>query len=193
MKKGAMEALESYTFKGKLLVAAPHLQDPFFTKSVILVTSHDVDGAMGFMINRPLPHLSLSSLLEQLDVQDQGLTNPELFLGGPVEGTRGFVLHSNDRIYESTMSIGNGLAMTATVEVLLDLANGVGPKNSLITLGYTSWEPDQLEEEVNMNMWVPIGARPELIFQSQPIQKWGNAFHLLGTEAMMMMSYAGHA
>ncbi|MBQ0749144.1 MAG: YqgE/AlgH family protein, partial [Roseovarius sp.] len=128
---------------GKLLIAMPGMGDPRFAHSVVLLCAHSPDGAMGLIINKPTSDLRLRDLLEQLSIAPTGQTrNLPVHFGGPVEHGRGFVLH--DRGYQSTLTsldVNADFAMTATLDILEDLARGTGPERALLALGYAGWGP----------------------------------------------------
>ncbi|MGY9106184.1 MAG: YqgE/AlgH family protein, partial [Alphaproteobacteria bacterium] len=135
--------------EGKLLIALPGMADDRFQRTVIYMCAHSASGAMGIVINKPIPGLSFASLMDQLEIDTEIVPGdfPILF-GGPVENSRGFVLHSND--YESTdatLSVSDQISLTATVDILCALAEGRGPERAILALGYAGWGPGQVETE----------------------------------------------
>ncbi|MEY4698254.1 MAG: hypothetical protein RIT14_2682, partial [Pseudomonadota bacterium] len=141
---------------GKLLVAMPGMGDPRFEKAVILICAHSPEGAMGLIINKPALDLSFAGLLEQLGIPRAAAGRDiRVMFGGPVERGRGFVLHSVD--YPggpATMRIGADYGMTATLDILEALAQGEGPAQAVLALGYAGWGPGQLEAEIRQNGWL---------------------------------------
>jgi putative transcriptional regulator len=138
---------------GQLLIAMPAMGDPRFARAVIYMCAHSADGAMGIIINQRAPNINFTELLEQLNIvppQDRirlpaGLTAMAVHLGGPVETGRGFVLHSADYFKaESTLPIDESVCLTATIDILRDIAKGTGPDKALLALGYAGWAPGQL-------------------------------------------------
>lgn len=178
----------------KLLLAMPNMNDPRFDRSVIYVCSHDESGAMGLVINQPFKSLTFPDLLEQLEIET---TDPvpqlSIHTGGPVEPGRGFVLHSADYVQESTLVVSETLALTATVDILTALAQGKGPINHLLALGYAGWGSGQLEQEIQENAWLTAEADDEIIFNTELEQKWPRAMAKLGVNVSMLSSDAGHA
>ena len=196
------------------LIAMPGLEDPTFAKSVVYVCEHSERGAMGLIINKP-GDLSLKHLFEkvELPLQRQDLLQCNVLHGGPVQTERGFVLHdpmlekdsvdsenSNteavatpNSIYASTLSVPGGLAMTTSKDVLEALANGSGPQRVVVTLGYASWGEGQLESEIGENSWLTVPADPAVIFDTPIEQRYDKALSLLGLQAWMLSSEAGHA
>lgn len=180
---------------GKLLIAMPGMGDPRFEHSVVFMCNHGEDGAMGLIVNKIAPDLHLSDLLTQLDIPDQGgRGGVPVHYGGPVEGSRGFVLHSGD--YTSslqTLEVGPGFSMTATLDILEDIAAGGGPERMLLMLGYAGWGPMQLENEISQNGWLTVDAEPELIFEGADQDKWAGALKALGVDPMVLSGAAGRA
>lgn len=185
----------SLDLTGALLVAMPGMGDPRFDRSVVFVCAHSADGAMGLIVNKPAQDMGLGELLDQLDIkgQDTARRMPVHF-GGPVETSRGFVLHSTD--YRSrllTLDVCDGFGMTATLDVLEDLASGAGPARSLVMLGYAGWGPGQLEGEIAQNGWLTVDAEPELVFGTRDGDKWMGALQALGIDPLGLSGEAGRA
>ena len=181
---------------GKLLIAMPGMGDPRFDRAVIVLCSHAPDGAMGLIVNKPAAGLQVSALLSQLDIdavlQDAG-KDPVRF-GGPVETGRGFVLHSRDYVSRlQTLGVTDGIGMTATVDVIEDIARGCGPRASLVCLGYSGWGPGQLEGEIAQNAWLTADASAELVFDTPDAAKWEGALRCLGIEPVLLSAAAGRA
>ncbi|WP_417729523.1 YqgE/AlgH family protein [Roseovarius sp.] len=180
---------------GKLLIAMPGMGDPRFAHSVVLMCAHSPDGAMGLIINKPTQDLRMRDLLEQLSIQaSQQIGNRPVHFGGPVEHGRGFVLH--DRGYTSAISsldVNDDFAMTATLDILEDLARGNGPERALLALGYAGWGPGQLEAELAENGWLTCDADFKLVFDTPDPAKWEAALAHLGVSPLMLSPEAGHA
>ena len=196
------------------LIAMPGLEDPTFAKSVVYLCEHSERGAMGLIINKP-GDLSLKHLFDkvELPLHRQDLLQSNVLHGGPVQTERGFVLHEpilekdsvdsenasaeadapTQSIYASTLSVPGGLAMTTSKDVLEAMANGSGPQRVVITLGYASWGEGQLESEIGENSWLTVPADPAVIFDTPIEQRYDKALSLLGLQAWMLSSEAGHA
>jgi putative transcriptional regulator len=188
---------------GQLLIAMPAMGDPRFSRSVIYLCAHSSEGAMGIIINQRAPNISFTELLEQLNIivpsEDSISLPPSLgtmavHLGGPVETGRGFVLHSADYFKaESTLPIDESVCLTATIDILRDIAHGSGPNKALLALGYAGWAPGQLENEIQANGWLNCPADPELIFDPQVDMKYHRAFNRLGIDPIRLVNDSGHA
>ena len=180
---------------GKLLVAMPGMGDPRFAHSVIYLSAHSEQGAMGLMVNKPAPELRLSDVLDQLvDDTPPQAKSLAVHFGGPVETGRGFVLHSDEyRSALETLRVGDGIALTATRDILEDIATGKGPERAQLMLGYAGWGPGQLEDEIAQNGWLTTDAEPEMIFTDTADTKWEAALASLGVTPLNLSMDAGHA
>jgi putative transcriptional regulator len=187
---------------GQFLIAMPGMQDSRFERAVVYVCAHSPDGAMGIAINQPAPQITFRDLLVQLDIipDEQQIRLPEpaghmqVHRGGPVETSRGFVLHSADYFIEnSTLPIDDHVCLTATLEILKAIAAGSGPANAMLALGYAGWAPGQLENEIQENGWLFCRATPELIFDPDLDSKYERALGLIGIDPARLASDAGHA
>ena len=179
---------------GKLLIAMPGMQDPRFAQSVVLLCSHEADGAMGLIVNKPSPDVRLSDLLGQLDITpNPPASDMTVRYGGPVDGVRGFVLHSGRARETGSVQVGTDFAMTATLDILEDIAAGRGPDNALLMLGYSGWGAGQLESEIAMNGWLTAEATPDLVFDADDDGKWAAALRTLGVDPLTLSASAGRA
>ncbi len=180
---------------GQILIAMPGMGDPRFEKSVIFVCAHSADGAMGLIVNKPTGDLRLKDLVAQLEIGDGACARDRgVHFGGPVEPGRGFVLHSGDYSSDiSTLVVSDEFAMTATLDVLEELAAGAGPDRAIMALGYSGWGPGQLENEILANGWLTCDASLPLVFDEADAAKWGAALKTLGVDPMSLSAAAGHA
>jgi putative transcriptional regulator len=137
---------------GQLIIAMPKMSDPRFSKTVIYMCAHNSEGAMGLIINKLVDELTFPDLLKQLEIKPALPKSPlNVFLGGPVEQARGFVLHSTEYLQDATLRVSDTVGLTATIDVLRDIAEGNGPKDKILMLGYTGWAPGQLDLEIMEN------------------------------------------
>jgi len=180
---------------GKLLIAMPGMGDPRFDKAVVFMCAHSPEGAMGLIINKPAHALKFDDLMTQLGIDwDGDLPSPPVHHGGPVEHGRGFVLHSRDYDSEgSSMKIGDDFGMTASLDILTDIALGKGPKRALLALGYTGWAPGQLEAELQANGWLIADVNTELVFATKDEDKWQMAIEGIGIDPRMLSTEGGRA
>jgi len=172
----------------------PSMTDPRFERSVIYLCAHSSEGAMGLVVNRLIDSLTFPGLLEQLGIETSGLHDDlPIHFGGPVESSRGFVLHSADYVQDSTLVIEADVALTATIDVLRAIANGRGPRRCVMALGYAGWAPGQLDAEIQANGWLLVPPDPDLLFDADNESKWERALGKIGIDLSLLSSEAGHA
>ncbi len=202
LKRGPDEEMESGYLDGQFLVAMPGMADDRFARSVIYICAHSAEGAMGIVLNRPASDLNLPDLLVQLDIvpESERIRLPrkvgqmQVLMGGPVETSRGFVLHSPDfYIDQSTLPIDDSVCLTATIDILRAIARGEGPQNAVLALGYAGWGAGQLESEIQANGWLNCPADSELIFSGAVDGRYEAALRKIGIDPGMLSTEAGHA
>ena len=185
------------------LIAMPGMEDASFARSVVYLCEHSQRGALGLIINKPTD-INLKGLFDKVDLSlgRADLTDAPVFLGGPVQTERGFVLHESlhskseadqEPAYASTMVIPGGLEMTTSKDVLEALATGAGPRRVLVTLGYAARGEGQLESELAENSWLTVEADLGVIFDTPVEKRYDTALGLLGLEAWRLSPGAGHA
>lgn len=185
------------------LIAMPGLEDELFARSVVYLCEHSERGALGLMINKP-SDINLQNLFDKVELPlgRADLISTPVFQGGPVQTERGFVLHEarsdtaqspSDSTYMSTLAIPGGLEMTTSKDVLEALSTGAGPRKLLVSLGYSAWGQGQLESELAENSWLTVSADAAVIFDTPVEQRYDRALLLLGVQAWMLSSVAGHA
>lgn len=185
-------ALEGY-MGGQMLAAMPQMQDPRFARTVVFICAHTAEGAMGLVVNRPLS-LKFPDLLEQLDIEpSMDSESIRVHSGGPVETGRGFVLHSTDYMLDGTLQVGDAVALTATIDVLRAINDGIGPQRRLLALGYAGWGAGQLEAEIRDNAWLSVPSDADLLFSPELDQKWSRAITKIGVDSTRLSGEAGHA
>ena len=186
--------IENLYLSGQLLIAMPGMTDPRFEKSVIYVCAHNSDGAMGLVVNRAIDSLTFPELLQQLEIDPAaGSDSVRVLFGGPVEQARGFVLHSPDYLQDASLVVDENVALTATIDILRAIAEGKGPANCLLALGYAGWGAGQLDSEIKSNGWLSVDADVDLVFGCDLDEKWERAMAKIGIDPRMLSDDAGHA
>lgn len=181
------------SLKNQFLLAMPNQAGSYFGDTVTYVCEHNEDGAMGLMINRPSA-MTLVELLSQM-----GLTTGDVpadipvLEGGPVASERGFVLHSQDASFDSSLALGDGLMLSTAREMLEAIAEGRGPEHFIVTLGYAGWGSGQLEEELKDNAWLNCPSTPDVLFDTPFEDRVNRAAAVLGIDFRLMSGQAGHA
>lgn len=192
--------LENINLTGHFLIAMPAMTDSFFSKSVTFICTHNQDGAMGIMINRPT-NITFETLFEKINVEllNLAVADQPVLYGGPVQPERGFVLHEvTDGEWDSTVQIANNIALTTSKDILESVAIGHGPAKMLVSLGYAGWTSGQLEQEIKQNAWLSVQANDtetlhEILYNTDYDQKLSATLALLGVDPAMLSDIAGHA
>ena len=193
-RKPADEPAAADFLTGHLLVAMPAMADPRFTHSVIYVCAHTPEGAMGLVLNRPLQRPKFDELLRQLEVAPlPPARRIRLCAGGPMENARGFVLHTTDWTGDSSLRVDDAVALTASLDVLKAIAEGHGPREGLLALGYAGWGPGQLDTEMQQNAWLSVPADETIVFDGDHDTKWRRALAKLNIDPLLLSGAAGHA
>ncbi|MDC9581307.1 YqgE/AlgH family protein [Xenorhabdus sp. PR6a] len=180
------------------LIAMPSLSDPYFNRSVVYICEHDQNGAMGLVINKPIARVSIQSILQKLEItpKDRDDTinlNRPVMAGGPLSEEHGFILHTPQSGFSSSIQISEHTMLTTSKDMLEALGTPRQPENVLMTLGYSSWETGQLEKEIMENSWLTVSAEPAIIFNTPIAARWREAASLLGINIANLASQAGHA
>lgn len=178
---------------GQLLIAMPGMRDSRFARSVVYLCAHNADGAMGLVVNKLLESVDFEELLTQLGIENRRAEPISIHFGGPVESGRGFVLHSAEYRQDSTLEVSERVSLTATLDVLRDIASGQGPRRHLFALGYAGWGPGQLDQELQDNGWLTVAPEDSLIFGPDHAAKWAGAIARLGIDPSRLTFDAGHA
>lgn len=181
------------SLRDHFLIAMPSLNDSIFGHTITYICDHSKEGSMGIVINQALD-INLDEVFRQLGSKDLSVhgSNPVL-CGGPVQAERGFVLHSSECQFESTMLASNNIALTASRDVLDAIAAGQGPEKHIVALGYAGWTAGQLEEEIADNAWLVMEADSAIIFDTPLEQRWSAAAQQMGFDFNLISSTAGHA
>ena len=184
------------SLQGQFLLAMPSMGDPRFLRSVVYMVAHDSEGAMGFIINKRAEGLSLGDILKDMPetIAKTGLVNLPVYVGGPVQNDRGFVLHTSD--YEkthNTLSQELPIALTQSADVLVDAAHGRGPEKMRLFLGYAGWGPGQIEGELQDNAWLVCDANIAEIFTSQSDDLYEKCVAAMGIDLALLSNEGGEA
>lgn len=190
------------TLKGQFLVATPDIGDERFAEAVIYLVAHGEDGAMGLVVNQPMDDMHLSDILAEIDLDgsEDEIRIPErvlhqnVFKGGPVDSSRGFVLHTSDYFRDgNSFAVDGEVCLTATLDVLRAMVAGKGPDASLLALGYCEWSAGQLESELRSNGWLTAASSNELLFTLPASKKYEAALAALGVTRATLSPVSGNA
>jgi len=185
---------EMTSLRNQFLIAMPRQADPNFAQAVTLVCEHNQEGAMGIIINYPMD-INLGDLFEHMAIltDQESLANKPVIAGGPMQQERGFVLHQPKGDWQASLTISDSLAITTSRDILHAIAEGNGPANAMVALGYAGWDPGQLDKEVLNNVWLTAPADPNLIFNTPFSDKWRLAGQLLGVDINRLSDEVGHS
>lgn len=185
--------METTRLTNHLLIAMPNLRDPNFEHTVTFICEHNDNGAMGIVINRPVD-IDIREVFEQMKIPVEAeVGKVPIFLGGPVEEQRGFVLHTGGRKWDSSLRVDQQLSVTTSRDILEAMARGTGPERALIALGYAGWGGGQLEQEMLENAWLSAPAEQSILFELAPTKRWEAAARLLGIDLNTLSTETGHA
>lgn len=176
------------------LIAMPGLADPNFFHTVTYLCEHNEEGALGIVINRPM-NLTLSDVLQHMDITaaNDAIGATPIYLGGPVQQDRGFVLHRTLGDWDATLKVADDIGVTSSRDILEAIAHGEGPPESLIALGYAGWGAGQLEQEMVANAWLSGPADERIVFNLPHEQRWEAAAAKLGVDLNLLSGESGHA
>ncbi len=185
---------ERTSLRDHFLIAMPGLADPNFFHAVVYLCEHDEEGAMGLVVNRPLD-LTLGEIFEQMGIEasDEAAAGQAVYFGGPVQCERGFVIHRPHGDWESSLSVSDEVAVTSSRDILVSIASGRGPRDSLVALGYAGWGPGQLEQELVDNAWLSVESDPAILFGTADEERWQAAAARGGIDPTLLSGEIGHA
>jgi len=188
------KGLKTGSLAGHLLIATPVVQESCFARSVIYLCAHNEAGAMGMIINYPVQSIDIKEIFAQLAIDsDTPARALPIHFGGPVESNRGFILHSDEYASGESLIRQDGIAVTASISILQELAQGKGPAQGMLVLGYAGWSPGQLEAEIESGSWIVVPASRQLVFDTDNETKWNVAVSSLGFDMGHYSTVVGHA
>jgi putative transcriptional regulator len=185
-----MQSLQNY-----LLIASPSMDDPYFARTVTYICEHNENGAMGLIINQPVG-MKLKELVEQIDDKAEVIDEKAediILAGGPVSQDRGFILHTSQPGWASSLTMTTEVMVTTSKDIISSLGNKDAPEKSLIMLGYAGWTAGQLEEEIQTSSWLMVEADTEILFDTPIHKKWETAVQRLGIDVWQLGPDIGHA
>lgn len=190
----ALHDFEESSLTGQILIAMPAMADPRFSQSVIFICAHTPEGAMGIVLNQPLSKPGFAELLAQLGIKPLPPQREiRLAKGGPVDDNRGFVLHTPDWVTDGSLEVDGAYVLTANLDILKAIAEGGGPHEGFLALGYAGWGPGQLEAEILQNSWLNAPADKRIVFDAEHATKWQRALAILRIDPAMLSGAAGQA
>jgi putative transcriptional regulator len=176
------------------IIAMPGLQDSNFDHTVTYICEHDENGTFGIIINR-MSEITFADIIEhmQIEAPPDDSHRQNVYSGGPVQTSRGFILHRPIGDWNSSLKVNTQIALTTSRDLLEAMANKRGPENAIIALGYAGWGPGQLEQELAANAWLSCPAEEQIIFETPTQDRWQAAADLIGVDMRLLSSDTGHA
>jgi putative transcriptional regulator len=187
-------SMSDFNLTHHFLIAMPAMQEGVFAGTLTYLCEHNENGALGIVVNRPMS-LTMGEMFDQLNIplHHPSLGKTPVYFGGPVQTERGFVLHDTPANWESTLCINDKLALTTSKDILAAMGTGLGPRNVIVTLGYSGWDQGQLEHEITENIWLTVPASEHILFDLPPEERLPAAMELLGVSYASLVEDAGHA
>lgn len=183
-----------YNLTGHFLIAMPALNDSFFNQAVTYICEHDENGSFGIIINQETD-ITLKQIVKEMRIETDGDYNDTqpVFIGGPVDQGRGFILHRPTGNWQSSLKVNDRVALTTSKDILQAIVNNEGPEDSIVALGYAGWAAGQLENEMANNTWLSCPADEQIIFDTPVEERWKAAARLIGIDLSLLSSETGHA
>ncbi len=194
MSKESKKISNTESLTGHFLIAMPGLDDGLFNHSVTYICEHNENGCFGVVINNETD-ITLQRINQEMNIvgSSPAAEKKHVFIGGPVDTGRGFVLHSPVGQWKSSLKVNESIALTTSKDILQALADGEGPEQSIITLGYAGWSAGQLENELAHNAWLNCPADDQIIFNTPASELWQKAAELIGIDMQLISQQPGHA
>ncbi|WP_226634073.1 YqgE/AlgH family protein [Novosphingobium profundi] len=189
--------MEGQYLAGRMLLAMPGMFDPRFERSVNVLCVHDEHGALGINVGEAREGVTFHAILDDLGLDTALAPDCAVLNGGPVEPGRGFVLHSLDWGGGDSIEVhaqdGPLCALSASMDILRAIAQGRGPSQWVMALGYAGWAPGQLEEEMRHHGWYAAQGSREVLFDTSPEARWAGAWKHEGIDPGLLSSQTGNA
>jgi len=190
------DTTHSTSLENQFLIAMPQLVDPYFANTVTYLWKHNDQGALGIVVNKPLP-ACIADIFDELDISCTIAVGPfrsrSVLAGGPVERDKGFIVHDSRRSWDSSIEVTADISVCTSKTILQAIATGQGPENYLVALGCAGWEAGQLEREISENAWLTAPADTELLFSTDYAGKAASAAAILGIDLKQISPEAGHS
>jgi putative transcriptional regulator len=172
-----------------LLLSMPQLNDPNFKQTVVLLCEYGEEGAFGLVLNRQTetPASSVVRLTPPVEV-DNGL---QLWIGGPVEPERGWILMGDEPDGADSVEVCDGLYLSTSPDLLRRLLVDRPPHRTRLLTGYAGWGAGQLDEELAASAWLIADVQLDLIFDTQSTEMWEKAIRRLGADPSMLQMGRG--
>ncbi len=171
--------------KGRLLISEPFMDDPYFKRSVVLLTEYSNDGALGFILNKPLD-ITINDTMEDFPPFDA-----PIFMGGPVQSDSLFYIHSQGEFIESSVKITENLYWSGNFDQLKQLVKDqqIFPHEIKFFIGYSGWDKAQLTEEIESESWIISDIKSKEINQLNDVNLWKNTLKEMGSKFSVLSNF----
>ena len=182
------------SLKNHLLISVPHMNDDIFGHSVIYICEHNLEGAMGLIINKPMDGISFKNLKNQNHINSDHFENikMKLFFGGPILVEKIIALHTNELKIETAIPLNNKISISSGKEIIRDIENDINLNHKLFC-GHSGWSPGQLEKEIENGDWLLQTSKTDLLFNQTAEKIWENATESLGINIIDISNMSGSA
>ncbi|MBC8207935.1 MAG: YqgE/AlgH family protein [Desulfobulbaceae bacterium] len=178
---------------GSFLISTPKMPDPRFAEQVIYICAHNHEGAMGVIVNRPEPSLSMADIFMGACLPQPEQELPLVHVGGPVEMDAAFIVYTSEYRVQHQIEISQTLSLSRESKVLEDIAHGHGPRKFMLFLGYAGWGAGQLERELLDEGWLVVPGDDAIIFDIPDHEKWKRAAFRYGIDIAVFDDTTGMA
>ena len=182
------------SFKGQLLIAMPLLVDQNFYQTVTCICEYTSAGAVGIVINRAHPSLTIKDIFNELNMECiPDVESIPIHIGGPVHMGEIFILHGPPFGWEGSLMVTPTLALSNTKDILESVAMGRGPKLYIVALGCAGWGPGQIESEIKENAWLTSPIDENIVFDMPIEERWEASLKKIGVDPALILNTSGHA
>ena len=181
------------SLQGSFLISTSKMPDPRFREKLIYMCGHTEEGAIGLVVNNPLPDITLDEILINANIPVPDFELPPVYIGGPVEMESGFILYTADYHAKDKLQVSPTVCLSSDLQILHDIVLHNGPENYLFLLGYSGWGAGQLESELTDDGWLILPADDNIIFQTPDSMKWKVAAHNFGIDISTFGDVIGNA
>ncbi len=181
------------SLQGQFLLSTKQMPDPRFREKLILMCGHTAEGAIGLVVNHPVPEVTVADILTSVSIEVPDFPLPPVYIGGPVEPETAFILYSSDYRARSELAVSETISLSSDMDLLRDIARGRGPRSYLVVLGYSGWSAGQLEGELAMDGWLTLPGDDDIVFRTDDGEKWQRAAQRFGIDITTFGDTVGSA
>ncbi len=179
--------------QGQFLIATPQMPDPRFQETVVFICAHTDEGAMGLVVNHPVPQVTLADIMRSAKIPVNQDNLPSVYIGGPLEVESSFCLYSSEYTAKNYIDVTDTVCLSRNGEILYDISEDKGPEHYIFVLGYSGWAPGQLENELKVNGWLTVPSNDKILFQTTDDKKWQAAAKEYGIDISLFGDVIGNA